>query len=266
MFTACKFTFDGISCSHYGLMLYDIGGQNNSETAIGTAEIEETEAPSHSKPFFHRVKRNKPLEFTLTFGADMGRVDARVHLAKPEISSIAHWLCQDRYKKLTIDQADMTGLFYRCIITDLLPISIDGVTWAFTASVRCDAPYAYRVAQIYSADATAEDGATLKIKALHNIDEYYFPVVNIAPTGSGTISLTNTADNSRSFVLTELPAGTGSILADGERGIITASSNKNIYPYCNFRFLRLLRGDNTLSISGGCHIEVICEYPAYIGA
>lgn len=266
MFTACKFAFDGVSCSTHGLMLYDIGGRSDSEAAIGTAEIEEAEVPSQSKPFFYGVKRNKPLEFTLTFGADMERMDSGEYLDKPDIGSIVSWLCRDDYKKLTIDQTDMAGLFYRCIITELTPVSINGVAWAFTAAVRCDAPYAYRTAQTYSADVTAGTTTSLTIAAQHDVDKYYRPVMTITPSGSGTISVTNGADDGRSFVLSDLPSGISAIRIDNDKALITTSGNQNIYTYCNFRFLRLLRGNNILSISGGCHIEVVCEYPAYVGA
>lgn len=266
MFTACKFTFDGVSCSTHGLMLYDIGGRSDPETTIGTAEIEEAEMPSQSRPFFYGVKRNKPLEFTLTFGADMDRMDSGEYLDKPDVASIANWLCRDDYKKLMIDQEDMAGLFYRCIITELTPVSIDGVAWAFTASVRCDAPYAYRTAQTYSADVAAGATSSLTIVAQHDVDKYYRPAMTITPSGSGTISVTNGADDGRSFVLSDLPEGTSAIRIDNDKALITTVGGQNIYPYCNFRFLRLLRGDNTLMISGGCHIEIVCEYPAYVGA
>lgn len=266
MFTACKFAFDGVSCSTHGLMLYDIGGRSDSETAIGTAEIEEAEVPSQSRPFFYGVKRNKPLEFTLTFGADMERMDEGEYIDKPEISTISRWLCRDDYRELTIDQADMAGLFYRCIITELVPISVEGIAWAFTASVRCDAPYAYRTTQTYSANVAAGATASLTIAAQHDVDKYYRPVMTVTPNGSGTISVTNETDDGRSFVLSELPSGLGAIRIDNEKALITSVGGQNIYPYCNFRFLRLLRGDNTLAISGGCHIEIACEYPAYVGA
>lgn len=265
MFTACRFTFDDISCKDYDLMLYDIASSSSSDTAFATAEIEEESVPSQGKPFFYTVTRNKPLEFNLTFGVDMDRMDDREYLTKPELSSIARWLCRDEYKTLTIDQEDMADYYYRCIITDLSPASVNGVTWALTATVRCDAAYAYRVKQTYIIDAASGSGST-SIDALHDNSRYYWPLMTITPSDGGTIIIKNDADDGRMFKLTDLPANIGSIKIDNAKGLITSSGGKNVYSYCNFRFLRLLQGSNPISVTGASKVEIACEYPAFIGA
>lgn len=265
MFTACRFTFDGISCDAYGLMLYDISSVSSVDAAFATAKIQEEDIPSQGKPFFYAVTREEPLEFTLTFGPNMDRVDDGEHLSKPELSSISKWLCKDGYKKLAIDQKDMADYFYRCIITELSPTSVNGVAWALTATVRCDGAYAYRTSQVYSIDASSGKGS-LVINALHDNGPYYWPVVSIVPSGAGTISIHSEEDDGRQFQLSGLPDGVGTITIDGSKGIITSSTGVNIYPFCNFRFLRLLQGDNQIAVDGTCKVEIACEYPAFIGA
>lgn len=265
MFTACNFTFDGISCDEYGLMLYDIGSASSSESAFATAEIQEESIPSQGKPFFYAVTREKPLEFTLTFGPNMDRVDNGEHLAKPELSSIFKWLCKDNYKRLIIHQEDMADFFYQCIITELSPTSINGVAWALTAAVRCDAAYAYRVKRTYTIDASSGSG-TITIDALHDNPRYYWPLMIITPSKGGTILVKNKTDDGRMFELTDLPANVGSVTIDNDKGLITSSGGKNIYPYCNFGFLRLLQGRNTIAVTGASKVEISCEYPAFIGA
>lgn len=265
MFTACEFTFDGASCEEYGLMLYDIGSSSQTDTAFATAEIQEEALPSQNKPFFYTVARNQPLEFNLTFGVNMERIDRGKPLTKSEISSIAKWLCRDEHRILTIEQADMEDFFYRCVITELSPTSANGVAWALTATVRCDAAYAYRTKQVYNIDASSGEGS-LTINALHDNGIYYWPIVSIVPSGGGTISIQNETDNGREFRLSDLPDGVGTIVIDASRGIITSSTGVNIYPLCNFRFLRLLQGDNQIAVDGACEVEIVCEYPALIGA
>lgn len=265
MFTACKFTFDGVSCEDYGLMLYDLASVSSSDTAFATAKIEEEKVSSQSKPFFYTATRNEPLEFNLTFGVDMDRMDDGEPLTKPSLSEIARWLCRDEYKVLTIDQEDMADFFYRCIITELSPASVNGVAWALTAAVRCDAGYAYRTEQAYTIDASSGSG-TITIDALHDNARYYWPVMTITPSTGGTVTVKNDADDGRMFQLTDLPSSAGSIVIDGAKGMIASSGGKNIYPYCNFRFLRLLQGNNPIAVTGACKVEIACEYPAFIGA
>lgn len=265
MFAACEFIFDGVSSADYGLMLYDIASVSDSDASFATAEIQEETLPSQSKPFFYTATRNKPLEFNLTFGVNMDRIDDNEPLTKAEISSIARWLCRDEYKVLTIEQADMSEFFYRCIITELSPTSVNGAAWALSASVRCDAPHAYRLKQIYNINASSGSG-NLTIHALHDNGRYYSPVITIIPSEAGTISVKNEADDGRVFKLDNLPSDIGKIEIDCAKGLITSTNEKNIYPYCNFRFLRLLQGNNTIAVTGACEVEIACEYPAFIGA
>lgn len=265
MFTACRFTFDGVSCEDYDLMLYEIASSSDGDTTFATAEIEEESVPSQSKPFFYTATRNKPLEFKLTFGVDMDRMDDGEYLTKPNLSALAKWLCRDEYKTLTIDQEDMADFYYRCIITDLSPTSVNGVAWALTASVRCDAGYAYRTKQTYAIDASSGSG-TIVIDALHDNSRYYHPIMTITPSDGGTIIVKNEADDGRMFKLIDLPANVENIVIDNNKGLITSSNGKNIYPYCNFRFLRLLQGNNPIAVTGVCEVEIACEYPAFIGA
>lgn len=246
-------------------MLYDIAGSTAGDVAFASSEIQEEDVPSGGKPFFYSITRNRPLEFKLIFGANMYRVDVGEYLTKSDLARITKWLCRSEYKKLTIEQDDMREFFYRCVITDLTPVSVGGVAWALSATVRCDAPYAYRSRRMYRIDSSVGHGAT-KIEALHGHSDYYWPIMTVAPMEDGTIEITNITDEGRTLRLTDLSADVGIITIDNEKGIISSSNGANIYPCFNFSFLRLLQGDNLLKVTGACKVKIFCEYPAFIGA
>lgn len=83
----------------------------------------------------------------------------------------------------------------------------------------------------------------------------------------GTISIVNNTDDGRTFKFSELPnIGSDTIITiDNMNRIITASNDQNLYPYFNFKFFRLKRGYNSLTLKGTGTVKFICEFPVNIG-
>lgn len=139
MFNCYEFTFDGESSAMYGLMVYDIGGRGQSDVSFGNkASIVETRTNNRIQPiYFGTNYHSKPLEFKLVFGAER-------ELDRYELEDIAYWLTgRKEYKWLSIGQQDMEQLQFRCMVTELTPISHGWLPVAFQATIQCDCPYAY---------------------------------------------------------------------------------------------------------------------------
>lgn len=84
--------------------------------------------------------------------------------------------------------------------------------------------------------------------------------------GGDSISIQNYSDNNRVFQFKELPGGRPlTIYVDNENQVITNSMDLNLYPYFSMRFMRLVKGDNLLKITGNAEVKFICEFPVNIG-
>ena len=84
--------------------------------------------------------------------------------------------------------------------------------------------------------------------------------------GGDGISIQNLSDNNRTFQFKELPGGRSlTIYVDNKNQVSTDSMDLNLYPYFNMKFMRLVKGDNLLKITGNAEVKFICEFPVNIG-
>ena len=84
--------------------------------------------------------------------------------------------------------------------------------------------------------------------------------------GGDGISIQNLSDNNRTFQFKELPGGNSlTLYVDNKNQVITDSMDLNLYPYFNMKFMRLVKGDNLLKITGNAEVKFICEFPVNIG-
>lgn len=245
MFNSCEFIFNGMSSSEYGLMLYEIDGEGQENVSFGNiASIVEGRTTGRIQPLHYGVNyHEEPLTFDIVFGS-------LEPLDRIAMQDIALWLTgyQD-YQWLSICQDDMEMYQFRCLITELQPISVGWVPYAFKATVTCDCPYAYG----YPFEQTyAISGSTSIV--FHNDSttrEAIKPTVKFTATmGDTTLSITNADDGNREFSLSGIPAST-EITVDNNNGIIQDENGTlNLYGGFNYRFFRLVQGDNNLTVTG----------------
>lgn len=258
------FVFDGVPCEEYELMVYDLGShtQSDSKFASGVSIVEE-KIPTRWKPYFYGVKFEDKLTFKLVFGVNERRVDAYDFLSRQEMEAVASWLTgHDGYRWLEIIQPDMEPVRYRCMITKLDVVEHRWIPWAFEATVECDGPYGY----LYPREYTFSAGqSVLYCESSH--DGYYPKMEIVLPDGGGDIAIENASDGGRGFRMTGVPTMVKNIFVNCDTGVISSDAGINLYPYCNFQFLRLVRGENILNISCGVNAEVkvLCEYPYNAG-
>ena len=258
------FVFNNISCEAYDLMLYDIGGGDDEENEFASpVSIEEETVGRRWRPFFYGVRHEGKLTFDLTFGVNVRRLDRNDFLDRYELREVAAWLTgHDRYLYLDIEQPDMRFVRYKAIITDLAVVTYSQIPWALKATVECDSPYAYMYPQVETYNVSGN--ATISIFNRSSLNDFYFPTLTLDQSG-GTFSLQNSTDNNRTFQFTGLPAGTGLITVDNENCLISCANGLNLYPYFNNHFFRLVKGLNTISVSGTGTLTITCEFPINTG-
>ena len=254
MFNTYEFTFAGESSISYGLVVCDMDSAAQEDVAFGNAaSIVESRTRTKIRPIHSGVSYYEdPLEFTLVFGSDKA-------FDRYDMQNIAMWLTgHQEYQWLSIDQPDMDGICYRCLITSLKPISIGWLPFAFQATVRCDCPYAYSF-PIYRKWFISGNANKVFVNE-GTIRDYLKPTLRITSSGS-IFKIINHSDSDRVFSFENLPAGQLVISVDNENGIITESSDEyNLYDCFNMNFFRLVPGDNLLEITGTGTVELECRF------
>ena len=265
-FWGSSFSFNGIPCEDFELMMYSIDGTTHSagKFASGVSIIEQKIA-TRWKPYFYGTQLKDKLSFSIVFGVNEERINKHEFLLRDELEKVAAWLSgHNEYMWLEIYQEDMEYIRYHCIVTELEIVEFDLIPWALKATFECDSPYAYMQPQTYEYDINGSADIVFYNESSHN--GYYMPIIEFDLTGSQSFSLMNRTDNNRLFSFTDLPASITNVCIDNDHGIITTNDDGlNPYPYFNFHFFRLLRGENHLTITGNGTLRIICEFPVNAG-
>lgn len=273
-FYGCEFIFDGLSCTEFGLSVYSFDSNGQEDVDFSSGDIVEDRISRRYDSLMYGVTQNSPLEFKLVFGASPRSLDANSHIERYEVEAIAAWLTgHNNYKWLSIVQDDMTQYRYKVIISDLTLITYGDLPWAFSCKVRCDSPFGYTYPEEYEYIVTESSEITLFNRSSYN--GFYYPVVEIERlTTAGGISITNKSDNNRMFEFkSDLPTADGLVInVDNKNQIITSwkssegiKTGMDLYNYFNFKFFRMVRGENHLTIQGNAKVKFICDFPVNIG-
>ena len=267
-FIAKRFSYNRVPCEEFGLRIFDIDGNDNEATPFASAgELQTDVIPSKGRVFLYGRTYENPLEFNLVFGLDPLMLKMHEHLDRYEMDTIANWLTgSNQYQWLEIEQPDLEVIRYRCVFSELEPIQLSWLPWAFTAKVTCDSPYGYMFPQNfhYPCNGTTSIGLISR----STINRLYYPKMKIQLNGSNTISIVNKSCNNEEMKFTGLPQNYFlTISVDGELGKIESSdsSYSNLYKYFNFNWLPLKKGMNKLEVKGNCILDFICEFPVNCG-
>lgn len=183
-----SFSFNGIPCEEFGLMLYDVGTNKNSQKTFASCKTAvEDHLPQRWKPIFYGAKNDAKLEFSIVFGVNPCRAESHHYLDSQELDIIANWLTgHNTYHWLEIDQDDMVGIRYNAMIASLSVIEYNRFPWAFEAKVICDSPYAYQYPQVFEFDVN--DGDTITIYNESNVNDYLYPKAEVVISDIATSS------------------------------------------------------------------------------
>ena len=234
----------------YGVKLYDFGGNGQSNVAFGNkASIVETRTNNRIRPIHFGVNyHSSPLQFKLVFGS-MEPLD------RYEMENIAFWLTghQD-YQWLSIDQPDLERVQFKCLITQLTPLTDGWLPYAFEANVVCDCPYAYGFPFEYQYDINGVSDILFRNDS--SVREYIKPTLIYVPDSGGTLSIVNHDDDDREFRLTGIPSSTTVIINNDNCIIQETVDNTNLYDGFNLNFFRFVHGDNNLTITGNGKLTI----------
>lgn len=256
-FSAYSFIYDGVPCDIFGIYIADLDGDGQKETKSFEASIRTVTPPGAYESVFLGYESKNPLTFPMTFVSDK-EVDAYTH------GKISKWLLnKNGFKKLQIIQPDLSSIIYYCIFTSMTDTSIGGYNHAFTVDVQTNSPYQYEKNKIISKVFITSGTQTIVNNS--DIDGYVYPDVKITLTSGGNITIVNTSDNNRSFIITGLSTGEV-ITISGKCQSLVSSTEINRLDNFNLHWLRLKDGVNNLSVTGSATIEYTIPVVRLIGA
>lgn len=244
-----------------GLYVCDIGNKAHSDNSFGNkANIVEARLPKRIAPIHFGVRyHDEPLSFSLIFASEKS-------MDRYQLQEVAKWLTgyQD-YQWLTIDQPDMEHMQFRCIITNLTPISVGWLPVAFEANIVCDCAYAYSYP--FTQKYTINDSATIVYQNKSTCREQMKPKLTIeVEAGCTEFSIYN-ATSGKTTTFSGLPGSAMKFVIDNENCVITEELNGiNPYNYFNFEFFGLESGNNRLVITGKGRVTVEGRYLYNVGA
>lgn len=261
MFRTYDFSFAGYPASMYGLFVADIGNNKMADESFGNkANIVEQRIANRITPLHFGVKYNEtPLQFELIFGSD--------HLLdKYECQEVSKWLTghQD-YQWLSIDQPDLDDKQFRCLIQELMPISIRGLANSFKATVICDCPYAYGLP--FDDNYTVRGTSNIIYYNDGSCRELMKPHITITLNAGCTEFSIDNKTTGKKFELSGLPGDAMTIDVDNENCIMSERTGSvNIYNYFNFNFVGLASGDNEMIITGDTDVRIQGRFLYNVGA
>lgn len=254
------FTFNGKSLSDFGnYILCSFDEKNTTEDTSLNRTI--------SKSSITQMKV-RPNHFGITYDDvltfNMGIVKATGEaLSFREYCILNAWLTSPGSpRSLTI--SDVESDYYKELeyfgmvtaITNFQPYdSKTGIDFTFT----CDAPYPYSKEQIY--DFTSEQSTSIAIENTSDEwEEEYYPILEITSLAAQTVTIRNSSHPDETLMSLEMEKDQ-TLTIDNELCIIKDSRNL----FCadrdfNFKFISLIPGENTISITGKCEGRFKCRF------
>lgn len=252
------FIFGGIESLAYGLILANVETDRNVKLS-GDIETQ-TVFGRKNKRYYYAGDNYDDSAFSLEI--DIVSDDDRP-LSYEEQREISKWLFYNPgYRKLYLDPAeDWFGenedrtygsekyIYLNCRFTHPEKIEGNGGIVGYRATLEADSAMAWAdETNITYTLSTASTGETISVYVDSDLQDYIYPKVTFV-TGStgGNVSIVNQSDSATRFTaFTDLGSDTQVIM----NGDINTISGNNYQRFTSKNFVRLLDGENRLTITG----------------
>lgn len=243
-----SFTYNGVSCKEYDLMLGTIS-ENKYQVGINIDPIFEKDSKNDRIHYFGEDK--KPLQFELSVFQKDGR-----YLTEDERMNIMQWLYKNKFCELAFEEN--LDIVYSCKpISKIKEIDRGGLL-GFTIEFLCEYPYATtRAVNMYYNCSTNKE---FSIYNKANIDDYFYNAEIEIITKTPDICIRNLSDNSRELTFSGLEEGEKIYIHNRKKEIIS-STYRNRFSNFNRNFLRLVYGMNHFEAKGDFTLEINAKFP-----
>lgn len=253
------FRYGSKSSQNYGIILAHAETQHDPRIS-GSIETVNMFSKRGIRKYFTRDNySDSPISFDVDFVVDDDRC-----LSKDEQRAIEKWLFYTQgYWPLYIDQYDDPDsentdlvndeekeLYLKCRFTHPEKIEGNGGVCGFKATLEADSPLAWQdtTTTTFELDGGSGFNTVLTLPVDTDINDYTYPKVTIM-TGSsgGDVTISNNSDDPARLTTFRSLSSNTQVIMNQEIGMI---SGQNYSKFSNKNFIRLLDGDNYISIIG----------------
>lgn len=266
-FIAKDFIFSGLPSEFFNVHLGSLG---NSSSGGGESS---TDGSNNVSVLTQKIYR-RPVP--LTFGSEQTPVTSfplemyveGEGLDSQDYSRVSAWLFgQNQYEILRICQNDLIDTYWNAFLTDPKVTKVGNLIRGIECTVLADSPWAWKAPKtyLYSWANIQTITDTINYYNFSQNNHYTYPsnLVITANSFGGSVSIINTSDNNRQFLLTVSGGEVVTINCQTQ----TISSTIETFPIQNFnmKFLRFKKGLNVLTISGNVlSISITSEIAAKV--
>ena len=254
------FIFDGIPSTEYNVTIYSLGDAPDTELLVENKEFTRIIAPHDTRYRIIDVSDNEVLTFKLQiFPTDTD------FLSDARIRNLTNWLFNKKdYKKLQILDANISHLYFNCILTDATKVMAVEKVMGIEFTVECDSNGAWTFESINNYDFTVTGIGTIFFNNVSLDIEGIKPILTIEMFEDGDLSMTNLTTGQQ-ITINNLNT-TEKITIDCRNQIISSSLERYLFDDFNGEFLYLPQGLSSISVSGKCKISMIYQNQEKVGS
>lgn len=268
------FTFDGIAGASLGYYLINPTKDNNGVVGLNKS-IKEEDTGKNIKQF-NGVTHNT-LEFDIHI-CKMNKSHSKIlEIDEDDMFFLNNWLMKpNTYRVFTnypleweygYETCVTRDVCYYCMFTSMQDIKVDDMRGYVVLHMKLNAGFAY--SPIIHNKYNVIDTASFSIYTRSNVEEFVLPDIKIYPNKLGSVTITN-EETGQTMVIDNLkPQHVYYCYNEDMKRIIEYSSNdnyingkpttRNIGNDFNKVWLSLVYGENHITVTGDCSIDIIYQ-------
>lgn len=255
------FQYGDFQSEEFNLYISSPDGGDVEISGSGNVELITQDITRKASPYLLYVRHHPVLEFDIFINApgELSSEDARL--------ASRHLFGKSNYDKLWIMQPDMRDFYFNCIFTNYRTQKVGNRIVGFRATVTCDSPYAWELAQskIYPSKTTYYDDLAQLVSeqiSYMNLSDYTgannpYLIITVERGTDDTnrdVSIVNASLSNRTTTLENIPAsytwtstshlGINTCISDADVSMVDILENFNKV------FFKLAPGRNTIELTG----------------
>lgn len=241
-----EITFNGVSCTTFGLGLYS--EDSNEKISVSNYKSNITKSYKQNKFLPKKQYEDEPNYIKISLLPTDG-----IPITRLELNNIEKWLHPDsEFKPLTINQDDMTGLHYNCRLQSMEAETFGNKIMTLHLVFEADSVYVWsdELTETYTITTVPQDCVFDNVSSEDLLRPKYVITMNAS---GGTATITNLAFtdiNQQKMEFTTLQANE-IITVNTELGIVSSNLRTGVFSLFTYpNFMWLPSGSHTLKVDG----------------